>query len=152
MLCQSFCALELACFSVDPDPPQNFAVALLSPSTAEFTWEPPEDSINELFILSCEPQLQQSTRNTMLIARDLTPNTNYTCKLFTAHAINIHNSSATIHFKTCTFEHYTASIYANLATPAEVVSKLFSLFSIYEPLPSCLSTRLGAQLSVATQA
>jgi hypothetical protein len=86
-----------------PDPPHNFTAIPLSPSIVKFTWQPPEDSVNEIFILSCEPQPYQfprSTRDTMLKAGHFNPDTKYMCKMFTAQTTNIENSTTTVSFKT----------------------------------------------------
>ncbi len=89
--------------NVDHDPPHNFIATPLSPSTVKFTWEPPEESTNEVFILTCEPQPYQfpvSTRATTLKSGHFTPDTEYVCRIFTAQIADINNSSTTVHFST----------------------------------------------------
>lgn len=75
----------------------------LSPSTVKFTWQPPEGRTNEIFVLTCEPQPYEfplSTRGTVLKAGHFIPDTNYRCRMFTAHTANIENSTTTVQFKT----------------------------------------------------
>ena len=87
--------------ATDPDPPHNFTAIPLSPSTVKFTWQPPQDSANEIFIITCSPQPYQfplTTRDTVLKAGHFNPDTNYTCRMFSAHT---ENSTATVSFQTC---------------------------------------------------
>lgn len=89
----------------DPDPPQNLTVTLISPSTVLFAWESATEttSSNDVFIITCEPQPYEfplSTSETMLRASHFTPDTSYSCSVFTARTSDIKNSTATIKFKT----------------------------------------------------
>lgn len=83
------------------NPPKNFTATVVSPSTVDFSWQPPDNDEHEVYYLTCEPHIVPvRTKKTAVRASHFTPNTNYSCQVLLAHAKNIKALACTVTFTT----------------------------------------------------